>query len=367
MKIQTFSIALFTLLFCVACNSSDTSNSSTEEINSSIYDNNETVEEPTSLDEPYSYQQWYLLKDTSFYDRHNIDDDANIHLGDLHATYSGRGVRVAVIDNGLDMNHADLAHALIASFDSATKTTDVSQTQVDEYHGTAVTGIIAARHNGIGVLGVAYNASLIFLKYKPEMTDSETIELFDKAEAFGADIISCSWGTYDVSDAVRDKIIDLSHHGRGGKGTLIVFAVGNDDYNLDNYNDESSIPEVIAVGATDKYNLRAYYSNYGESLDVMAPGGYELALPTLDVTGSAGENRGDYIFYYNNFQGTSAAAPVVSGSLALLLEKYPNLTHDEVIELLKIKSDKIGDVPYDVTGFNSYYGYGKINVSKLLE
>ena len=318
------------------------------------------------LSDPYTYQQWYLDKNDVFYYEHAINDDAHIHLSSLGRIYSGKDVKVAVIDDGLDTNHPDLYKAVIASYDIKTKTTDVSPTYFNDYHGSAVTGIIAARENYIGVLGVAHNVSIIFLKYKSSMTESETIELFDKAEEFGADIISCSWGTYDVSDAVRDKIVDLSHNGRDGKGTLIVFAVGNDDYNLDDYNDESSIPEVIAVGATTKENIRAGYSNYGTSLDIVAPGGYYLSLPTLDVSGDRGENSGDYILYNGNFSGTSAAAPIVSGALALLLEENPDLTHDEVVEILHLRSDKIGNVVYDENGFNSYYGYGKLNVSNIL-
>jgi subtilisin family serine protease len=358
MKKILISFGCITTLILTGCGSSeDTQKNET----------NTTKHTVVSLNEPYVEQQWYIRKNTNFYETYEINPDAHIHIGDIQKTYSGKTIKVAVIDNGLDMNHRDLYKALIASYDSATKTTNVNHTDFNEYHGTAVTGIIAARNNNIGMLGIAYNVSLIFLKYKDEMTDSETIELFNKAESFGADIINCSWGTYDVSDAVKDKIVDLSKHGRNGKGTLIVFASGNDDYNLDDYNDESNIPEVISVGATDKENLRAYYSNYGTNLDLVAPGGYDLALPTLDVTGAAGENSGDYIFYDGDFQGTSAAAPVVSGVLALLLEKNPNLTHDEVISLLKTKSDQIGNVPYDEHRFNPYYGYGKINVSKLFE
>ncbi len=335
---------------------------------SSCSDNDTIMDDTTTpFSEPYISQQWYLYKDNLFYEQHAVNNDAHIHIGDSLQTYSGKGIKVAVIDDGLDVGHEDLYKAVVDSYDITTKTSDVSHTNFSAYHGTAVTGLIAARKNAKGILGVASDVSIIFLKYKDPMSDSETIELFDKAESFGADIISCSWGTYNVSDAVKSKIVDLSQNGRNGKGTLIVFAVGNDDDNLDDYNDESSIPEVIAVGSTDKDNTRAYYSNYGSSLDIMAPGGVQLAIVTLDVTGDAGANRGDYIYYNGDFIGTSAAAPVVSGALALLLQKKPNLTHDEVMQLLRNKSDKIGNIPYDTHGHNNYYGYGKLNVSKILE
>ena len=199
------------------------------------------------------------------------------------------------------------------------------------------------------------------------MSDSETVELFTKAEEFGADIINNSWGTGDVSQAVKDKIVDLAKNGRGGKGTIIVFAVGNKDINIGN--DESAIPEVISVGATDKKNVRASYSNHGTNLDVMAPGGYDLGITTLDDMGTVGiaTFTDNYLLYNdtNRFRGTSASAPIVSGIVALMLEKNPNLTRSEVENILKNSADKIGEFPYS-SGRNDYYGYGKVNLEKIM-
>jgi len=319
-------------------------------------------------DEPYYYQQWYLNFNRDFYEAYNIDPDASIHLGDYKDEYTGKGVKVAIIDDGLDMYHEDLRGALIASYDIATRTSDVRHTGYYQHHGTAVTGIIGARRNHKGILGVASNSQIIFLKFKDQMSDSETIELFQKAADWGADIINCSWGTYDVSDAVRDYIQNLAKYGRDGKGISIVFAVGND--NIDVGNDESAIPEVIAVGSTDTDNLRATYSNYGEHLDVVAPGGYKLGITTLDDSGDRGVATIDknYLLAYDPsaFVGTSASAPIVTGVIALMLEKNPDLTRAEIEDILHKTSDKIGNISYQ-NGFNKYYGYGKINVSEIMD
>lgn len=317
--------------------------------------------------EPYYYQQWYLEKNETFYLQNGVDNDAHIHSKNLLHTYRGQGVKIAVIDDGLDTTHEDLHGAIISTYEISTGTSNVAHSSQNEYHGTSVTGIIAARSNSIGIQGIASSSQIIFIKHSENMSDSETIELFTKAEEFGADIINCSWGTYDVSQAVKEKIQDLAVNGRNSKGVIIVFAVGNDD--IDMGNDESAIPEVIAVGASDKYNLRAWYSNYGPYLDVMAPGGYELGITTLDNTGSNGVSSLDenYILYddYNFFIGTSASAPIVSGVIALMLEKNPNLTRVEIEELLKNTSDKIGTLAYE-NGKNNYYGYGKINLSNIM-
>lgn len=318
--------------------------------------------------EPYYGQQWYLDYNSTMYTQNNINDNAHINVGSLLRDYNGKGVKIAVIDDGLDVTHEDLDGAIVNTYDIATKSTNVAHTNVSDFHGTAVTGIIGARVNAKGVHGVASGAEIIFIKYKEIMSDSETIELFNKAQEFGADIINCSWGTYDVSDAVKDKIVDLANNGRDGKGTIIVFATGNDDQDMGN--DESAIPEVIAVGTTDKDNLRAWYSNFGQNLDVVAPGGYDLGITTLDPMESNGIASIDdnYLLFNdsNSFIGTSASAPIVSGVIALILEKNPNLTRIEIENILENTSDKIGNVPYE-NSRNDYYGYGKINLINIID
>lgn len=317
--------------------------------------------------EPFFYQQWYLSKDEAFYTQNAIDDEAHIHVDNLLNRYTGDGIKIAIIDDGLDVYHEDLSSSVIATYDITTKTTDVSHSTQNENHGTAITGIIGARVNSKGIAGVASKSQIIFLKSKENMSDAQTIELFDKAEEFGADIINCSWGTYDVSQSVKDKIVDLATRGRDGKGTIIVFASGNDDQDMGN--DESAIPEVISVGATDKDNLRAWYSNYGVNLDVVAPGGWSLGITTLDVMGSDGKAslNNNYLLYddFNSFIGTSASTPIVSGAIALMLEKDSNLTRVEIENILKSTSDKIGNLAYS-SGRNDYYGYGKINLLNLI-
>jgi len=134
-------------------------------------------------------------------------------------------------------------------------------------------------------------------------------------------------------------------------------------------NDESAIPEVIAVGATGIDNLREWYSNHGDHIDVVAPGGYETGITTLDPVGENGTATLDDDYLLANdqesFIGTSASAPIVSGVIALMLEKNPNLTRSDIEEAFKNTSDKIGDMEY-VNGRNNYYGYGKIDAGRLL-
>jgi len=357
-------IFIYILIF-IGCGSGGTTATNSTNIKSNTIetDSNTSI----ILNEPYYYQQWYLDINKTFYKKNDIDSNASIHLGDYKNRYRGNGVKIAIIDDGLDVNHEDLKGAIVDTYNVADGSKNVEHTNYYGFHGTAVTGIIGARYNHKGILGIANKSQIMFLKYKDNMSDSETIELFNKAKDWGADIINCSWGTGDVSDAVKGVIQDLATNGRRGKGIVIVFAVGNNDQDMGN--DESAIPEVIAVGSTNKDNLRTWYSNYGKNLDIVAPGGYDVGITTLDDMGDRGVGtlNDDYILANddNRFIGTSASAPIVTGVIALMLEKDPNLTRKDIENILHITSDKIGNLKY-TDGFNQYYGYGKIDVGKIM-
>ena len=315
--------------------------------------------------EPLFYQQWAIEYNQTFYEDNQIDKDANIHTNDLLKKYSGKGVKVAIIDDYVDTNHEDLTISKTYSIITHSQKLQYSD---DDLHGTAVTGIIAARANKKGILGIAYNSEIIFIQMNNSMAESEIIEMFEKAKELGADIINCSWGTYTQSDALQGEINKLVTNGRDKKGIIILFAVGNDNQNLDEVDDESKMKNIIAVGATNSDNKRAVYSNYGSNLDVMAPGGYYYGITTTDISGNEGYNNTNYNLYddKNSFAGTSAATPIMSGVIALMLEENPNLTYSDIMNIIKNYSDKIGTLEYK-NDRNNYYGYGKVNLSKYLE
>lgn len=361
MKLSFFTIALI-LSFSGCIKEEEQENYSCDFEDNDITYYNYTTNENISFDnEPYGYSQWALHYNKDFYEENNIDKNAHIDGDEVYKNYTGSGIKVAIIDDGFDTIHYELDGRVVETINYTDDSLygGVSHTTDDDFHGTAVAGIIGANSNNKGIRGVAPNSQLILIKMKEASTDSETIDMFRKAVEAGADIINCSWGTYDVSESVRDYINCITTNARDKKGLIVVFASGND--NQDMGNDESSISGVIAVGATNKYNQRSYYSNYGKDLDIVAPGGsdksYGLGISTLDPIG--------YYNYYN-FIGTSASAPIVSGALALALEKYPDITREELQNLLKITSDKIGDEEYNTYGRNDKYGYGKLNLNKLI-
>lgn len=333
----------------------------------------EPIKEPpyqANILDKYFYQQWYLEKNDDFYAKYYISNNASINAGRYNRIYTGKGIKVAIIDNGLDVYHEDLRDGILDTFDSETETKNVApDSRSISFHGTAVTGILAARSNKLGIRGIAPNSQILFLKHEAKMFDYETVKLFKKAEELGADVINCSWGTYNVSSAVREVVADLATNGRGGKGISIVFASGNDSQAIEN--DESSIEEVVAVGATTHANIRASYSNFGKELDIMAPGGsLGFGITATDISGKDGIGIEDENYILadgrNIIHGTSMSAPIVTGVIAMMLEANPDLTRVQIQQILANTADKIGSLEYK-NGHNNYYGYGKINAKKAID
>jgi len=306
-------------------------------------------------EEPLIYQQWSINYNQEFYSENNINNNANINTMDILDKYTGKGIKVAIIDNGFDISHPEIKDNIIATIsvdENGNISNDVGHDNNYEYHGTAVAGIIAANINNKGIRGISPNVELILIKMPKIINDSTEIELFKQAVKYNADIINCSWGTYDVSETVKDYINDISTNARNGKGVIIVFSSGND--NKDMGNDESSIKNIIGVGATNKDNLRTVYSNYGKDLDIVAPGGNLLGITTIDPLGNNGTSNDDYNRYNElkdgsktSFIGTSASAPIITATLALALEKNKNISRKDIQYILKYSTSYIGEnVPY---------------------
>ena len=330
---------------------------------------------------PYWREQWYFHKDTSFYAQNGIESEAHIHPLSTQR-FTGRGVKIVIIDTSLDTEHEDLCGGVVKTYNVLTRTEDVEPKRDDDIdvktHGTAVTGIAAATSNNRGISGIAPEAEIYFIRipFGTNSYENYLVEAFEKAGEWDADVINCSWGTGEVQESLKSVIEDLAKNGRDGKGTIVIFSAGNggeDQIGDEMGNDESAIPEVLGVGATNKYNERTKYSNYGPELDLMAPGGEYIGLTTLDPTGSMGFSNGNYIHYNEQdaFAGTSASAPVVTGIVALLLQADPNLTRQQVFDLLERNADKIADeggsdCNYDTSGHSDHCGYGKVNVTKTI-
>ncbi|MCB1278964.1 S8 family serine peptidase, partial [Prosthecobacter sp.] len=303
-------------------------------------------------------------------------------------TYKGTGVRIGIVDDGLEVAHPDLAPNvdLINDHDFNDLDDDPSPGP-DDFHGTSCAGVAAARgNNGIGVSGSAPEATLVGLRLiSAPTTDADEAD----AMSYRNDIIqlkSNSWGPYDSAYGAYGPgplalaaINDATTNGRGGKGTVFLWAAGNGNYTGDdsNYDGWANLPNVISVSAINDKGRASFYSEPGSNILVCAPSnGGKQGITTTDRTGDSGYNEDggtvehpDFtdVDYTDMFGGTSSATPAVAGVIALMLQANPNLTYRDVQEILvrtATQNDQFdGDWVTNGAGFhfNIRYGAGLVN------
>ncbi|WP_196219731.1 S8 family serine peptidase, partial [Microcystis aeruginosa] len=184
------------------------------------------------------------------------------------------------------------------------------------------------------------------------------------------DILNNSWGGGAFSSAISSAFTWASTSGRNGKGAISYIATGNGFGAPVSFpaNLSSTIPGVIAVGASTNLDQLASYSNVGPQVDFVAPSsGGTARIVTTDRTGADGYSSGDYTSTgTDGFGGTSSATPLSAGIGALILAQDPNLTAAQVRGLMRNTTDLIGPVAYDNKGFNTQYGYGRVNANTAI-
>jgi type VII secretion-associated serine protease mycosin len=252
-------------------------------------------------------------------------------------TTTGAGTVVAVIDSGVDGAHPDLAAALVPGLDTLDPNQDGS---VDTHgHGTAVAGVVGARLNGVGMVGIAPDVGIMPIRVVGTdglASSSNVARGILWAVDNGADVINLSLGAPE-SNAVLTQAIDTAM----AAGVVVVAAAGNlgEEGNPTVY--PAAQPGVLAVAATMQTDLSAPFSGSGSWVDISAPG-VQIVAPMAG---------GGYGFTH----GTSMASPFVSGAAALVLSQAPDLSTEQVVTQLTTTAVDVG-----AQGFDNATGHGVV-------
>ena len=302
---------------------------------------------------PYRPYQWYLdgyLTPDSNVNGANVDK--------ISTEYSGHGVKIGLIDSGFDLSNVDLA----GQFDFALSydphdagITNITPDSSADVHGTWVAGVIGANgDNDVGTVGVASGATLVGYYARFGFGGSSLAELSNLlALQVNVDVSNSSWGytTAFVDNfldpalaMMKNAIVTGVTEGREGLGTNYVFAAGNDrqyiansitqDGDNTNYHSLTNNRFTITTAASTQDGHITSFSTPGASILVTAPGEW---IATTTLNDGDGNLANDFAFV----SGTSFAAPIVSGVVAMMLEANPHLGYRDVQEILALSSRKI--------------------------
>lgn len=255
------------------------------------------------------------------------------------AMTNGTGVRVAVIDTGIDYTHPDLIGVYAGGYNVLTGTDDPMD---DNGHGTHCSGILAATGSSRGIYGTAPGISLYGVKVlsaKGEGRISDVIQGIFWAKNNSMQVASMSLGSSEDSQALHDAVDDAA-----ANGVLIVAAAGNRGV-ASGVGDTMGYPgkydSVLAVAAVNKYNHRASWSSTGSNLSVSAPG----VNIRSTIPGAA----------YAIYSGTSMATPHVAGVAALVYSAHPDWTNQQVRQQIESTATPLGNT--------WFYGAGLVNAT----
>lgn len=287
-----------------------------------------------------------------------------------------KAIRIAILDEGVDTSHPDLSPSIVGVYDGTSDTPNQDPNPWDG-HGTACAGLAAAvSSDPAGMRGIGGGCSILGIRiaYSDRRGGNWVTQSSWIARAINwawdvgqADVLSNSWGGGAPSNAISSAFMLAQQHGRNGKGCAVVIAAGNSDNQI-LY--PGNLTNLITVTASNEYdepktkNSRDgehwWGSCYGAQSDIAAPGVHNL---TTDNVGDAGYDPSNYA---PNFNGTSSATPIVAGAIGLIYSANPDLTYQEVAEILRDTADKVGGVNYGFTGHNARMGFGRLNVEAAI-
>lgn len=329
--------------------------------------------------------QWHLGKT-------NINGqvvDNHVNIKKAWRISRGKGIVVAVIDDGVDINHPEFSGRIVHPYDATEGNEDPRPKLAEDSHGTPCAGMACAAGLDNGASGTAPEAKLMPIRLQSGLGSMAEANAFAWAADRGADVISCSWGPSDgqwwePNDPLHNRVVTLPDStrlameyalkkGRKGLGCVILFAAGNGNENVMN-DGYCSFEGVISVAACNDSGRKSVYSDHGDAiwacfpsndfewLDFEHPAPTSEGLRTTDRLGKPGYHEGDYT---NSFGGTSGACPGLAGVVALVLSANPSLSQKRVKQLIRrscVQIDKENG-QYDAKGHSPLYGYGRIDAA----
>ncbi|HEV8686569.1 MAG TPA: S8 family serine peptidase [Gaiellaceae bacterium] len=253
----------------------------------------------------------------------------------------GPGQPITIIDAGLDVTHEEFAarpNTFLLTRQSLTDTPE-------EFHGTAVSSVAAAPENGVGLVGV-YPQAVLREADAHQLTVSQIIAALEAALNAGPSVINLSLGVSDRSNLLEDEILTAFR-----TGSIVVAAVGNERQIGSPPSYPAPYRHVLTVAATDETNRVATFSSASEALDLSAPGvRIPVAVP-LSFTSTG----------YQFLNGTSFAAPIVTGATAWVWTARPDLHYTQVFDLMRYSARDIAE-----KGFDRDTGFGLLNIPAAL-
>lgn len=256
-------------------------------------------------------------------------------------TRGKENIEIAIVDTGVDLDHPELRNRLVEGYNVLNENNAPDD---DNGHGTHVAGIIASEtNNQEGIAGMTWFNKIMPVKAMGAKGYGTTFDIAKGivwAVDHGADIINLSLGNYQPS-----KVLEEAVQYAYSRNVVMVSAAGNDGSSQPTY--PSAYPEVMSVAAVDYDGRRASFSNYGDYIDIAAPGVY---IPST---------------YFNNqyaaLSGTSMAAPHVAGLAALIKSANPELTNTQIMNIIKHSAIDLGE-----QGKDNDFGSGLIDVNSAL-
>ena len=315
-------------------------------------------EEVPGPGDPYSSQQWGL---------------ARVQADKAWSLATGSGITIAIVDTGVDLGHPDLAEKIVATSgaDFVDGKSDVDGPQDHAGHGTHVAGIAAAvTNNGVGVAGVAPGASILPVRVLSGDSTERTSRIaagIRYAADMGAQVLNLSVsynapGHVDSITGSMRPVHDAISYALS-KGAVVVASAGNDT--LPVCAEPAAVSGVICVGAVDRSDRPAYYTNFDSRRSksyLVAPGGDQSISCANDILSTylrGAERSCSSVDGYESDAGTSMAAPFVTGVAALLASQ--GLKNNEIADCLLATTDDLGP-----PGRDPVYGFGRVNALKAV-